>query len=108
MYGRIDLEPQYPRDITLLTLNDFCLYLHHTFFFSMVIENLIWVSYCRLFCLHHSLHYFDYFVCQLMHNAVGNNDSMFSFAALSTAVSERRLILFLKRSDGSSRKQILI
>ena len=37
-----------------------------------------------------------------MHNAVGNNDSMFSFAALSTAVPERRLILFLKRSDGSS------
>ena len=37
-YGRINLKPQYPRDITLLTLNDFCLYLHRTFFFSMVIE----------------------------------------------------------------------
>ena len=38
MYGRIDLKPQYPRDITLLTLIDFCLYLHRTFFFLMVIE----------------------------------------------------------------------
>ena len=60
------------------------------------------MSYCRFFCSHHLLHYFDHFVCQLMHNAVGNNDSMFSFAALPTAVPEGRLILFLKRSDGSS------
>ena len=62
--------------------------------------------------MHHLLAYFDHFVCQLMHNAVGNNDSMFSSAAFSTAVTneckskycppERRLILFLKRSDGSS------
>ena len=82
------------------------------FFLLNGYRNLIWVSYCRLFCLNHLLHYFDHFVCQLMHNAVGNNDSMFSSAALSTAVTneckskycppERRLILFLKRSDGSS------